>query len=71
MEFFQINQKKRTMTILVMLLLKTAEVAKVVLEDLVDLVGQIFQTFLKIFLEILVVVREALREEVPITEVQT
>ena len=56
--FFQINQKKKIMITLVMLLLKMVVVDK---EDLVVLVVQIFQIFLKIFLEILVEERRSSR----------
>ena len=60
------------MTILVMQLLKMEVVEKVDLEALVVLVGQIFQTFLKIFLVILEeVAEEVLEDEVLTIEVQT
>ena len=68
MVFFQINHKKRIMIILVTLLLKMAVEVK---EDLVVLVEQIFQTFLKIFLVTLVAQEEALEEEVLPIEVLT
>ena len=69
MEFFQINQKKKIMIILGMLLLKTVVVDKV---DLGASVDQIFQIFLKIFLVILVVeVEEVLEEKTLTTEVLT
>ena len=65
MDFYLINQKKNIMITLVMQLLKTGGVVK---EDLVvDSVVQIFQTYLKISLEILEVVVEDLEEEVLIT----
>ena len=70
MEFFLINQKKKIMTTLVMPLLKMVVEDKVVLVVLVVLVEQIFQIYLKIFLEILEVVGEVQEEEILITEGQ-
>ena len=70
MVFFQINLKKIIMTILVMLLLKMEVVAKAGLEVLEDLVEQIFQIFLRIFLVNLEVGGEVLEAEILIIEVQ-
>jgi len=56
MAFFQIKKKSKTTIILVTLHLKTVVVDLV--EVLVDLVEQIFQIFLRISLEILVVVED-------------
>ena len=59
------------MIILDMLLLKMVAEVKVVLEGLVVLAEQIFQIFLRIFLEILVVEEEEVLEDaVLIIEVQ-
>ena len=66
-EFSQIKKKNKIMIILVMPRLKMGVEDKVVV--LVVLVEQIFQIFLKIFLEILVVVGDQ-EIEVPITEAQ-
>jgi predicted ATPase len=66
-EFFQIKKKNKTMITLVMQPLKMEAEDKAV--DLVDLVEQTFQIFLKIFLVILVVVADQ-EIEVPITEAQ-
>jgi hypothetical protein len=63
------KSKKKIMTILVTLLLKTVVVVKEDLVDLEVLVEQIFQIFLRIFLEILVVVEDQ-EIEVLITEAQ-
>jgi hypothetical protein len=68
--FFQIKVKKKIMIILVMLHLKMVVVAKEVLVGLEDLEDQIFQTYLKIFLEILEVEEEEIVDEVQVTEVQ-
>jgi hypothetical protein len=68
MEFFQIKKKNKIMITLVMLLLKMVVEDKVVV--LVVLVEQIFQIFLKIFLEILVVVEDQEEIEALIIEVQ-
>ena len=65
MEYFQTKVKKKIMIILDMRLLKMEAVDKVVVSE--GLVVQIFQIFLKIFLEILVVAEEVV-EEVLITE---
>ena len=67
MASFLIKKKNKTMIILVMLRLKAVVVDKV--EALVVLEGQIFQIFLKIFLEILVE-EEDQEIEAPITEVR-
>ena len=65
------KSKKRTMIILDMLHSRMAVEAKVGLEVLEDLVVQISQIFLKIFLVILVEEAEEVQEvEVQITEVQ-
>ena len=69
--FFQINLKKKIMTILVMLLLKMEVAARVVSEVLEDLVVQIFLTFLRIFLAILEVAEGALEAETLATEART
>ena len=66
-EFFQIKKKNKTMIISAMQPLKMGVEDKVVV--LVDLVEQIFQIFLRIFLEILVVVEDR-EAEVQITEAQ-
>ena len=67
-EYFQIKKKSKTTIILVMQLLKTEVVDRVgVLEDLVE---QIFQIFLKISSETLVVVEDQEIDD-QITEVQT
>ena len=66
MEFSQIKRKNKIMIILVMQPLKMVVEDKVVALEV--LVGQIFQIFLKIFLEISVVVDQEI--EVPITEAQ-
>ena len=66
-EFSQIKKKNRIMTTLVMQPLKMEVEDKVVV--LVVLVEQIFQIFLKIFLEILVV-EEGQEIEAQITEAQ-
>ena len=66
--YFQTRKKNKTMTILVMLHLKMVVEDQV--EVLVVLVEQIFQIFLKIFLEILVVAEDQETEN-QITEVQT
>jgi len=68
MVFFQIKKRNRTMTILVMPLLKVVEEDRVVV--LVDLVEQTFQIFLKTFLEILVEVVDPTIEEILAIEVQ-
>ena len=60
----QTNKKKKTMIILVMLPFKMVAGVKVALEVLVVLIVQIFQTFLKIFLETLVVDEEEAPEDV-------
>jgi len=61
--FFLIKKKNKTMTILAM------QPLKVVVEDkVVVLVELIFQTFLRIFLEILEVVEDLVGEEVLTTE---
>ena len=52
-----------------MLPLKMVVAEKVVLVVLVDLIVEIFQTYLKIFLVTLEVVEEALEEETQIIEV--
>ena len=70
MVFFQIKPKKIIMTILDMLPLKMAVVAKVVLEDLEVLMEQISQIFLKTSLVILVVEVEEVTKEVLATEDQ-
>ena len=67
--FCLINQKKKIMITLGTQPLKMVAVAKEVLVDLVVLAGQIFQIFLKIFLEILVVAEEDLEEKLQIIEV--
>ena len=64
------KSKKKITIILVMLPLKMVAVDKVDLEVLGVLVVQIFQTYLKIFLVISVVVEEVLEEEVQIIEAQ-
>ncbi len=66
-EFSPIKKKNKTMITLAMQPLKTGVEDKVVV--LVALVGQIFQIFLRIFLEILVVVEDQ-EAEVLITEAQ-
>ena len=70
MEFSQTKIKKKIMIILVMLHLKMVVVAKEVLVDLEGLEDQIFQTYLKIFSEILEVEEEEIVDEVQVTEVQ-
>ena len=68
---FLINQKKKTMIILVTLLLKMVVVVEVVLEVLVVLVVPISPTFLRIFLAISAVAEEeVLEEETQIIEAQ-
>jgi predicted ATPase len=67
MEFSQIKKRNKTMITSVTQHLKMVVEDKVV--ALVDLVEQIFQIFLKIFLEILVVVEDQ-EIEVQITEAQ-
>ena len=64
------KSKKIVMIILDMQLLRMGAVDKVVLEALEDLVVQISQIFLRIFLETLEVIGEVLEEEIQITEVQ-
>ena len=68
MVFFLTNHKKKIMITLVMPPLKTVVVEED-LEDLADLVAQIFQIYLKIFLETLVEVEEEVLEKAQI-EVQ-
>ena len=70
MAFFPINQKKRIMTTLVMRPLKMVVADKVDLEVLEVSVVQTFQTYLKIFLAILVVEKEVLEEGAQIIEAQ-
>ena len=69
MVFFLINLKRKIMITLVMQLLKMVVVVKVGLEDLVDLVVQIFQTYLKISLENLVVVDVVQEDGILVIEV--
>ena len=68
--FSQIKTKKRIMIILDMLLLKMVVVAKEDLVALGDLVDQIFQIFLRIFLEILGVEEEEAIDETQVIGVQ-
>ena len=70
MEFYLTNQKKKIMIILDMQHLKMVVLVEVVLEASEDLVVQIFQIYLKIFLVILVEVVEEVLEKILITEVQ-
>ena len=63
MVFSQINQKKKTMTTLGTLHSKMVVEDKEVLEALVVLVEQTFQTYLKIFLGTLVVEVEEVLEK--------
>ena len=65
MQFFRIQKKNKITIILVMLLLKEVEVE----DKVVVLVAQIFQIFLRIFLEILVVAEDQ-EIEVQIIEAQ-
>ena len=68
---FLINQKKKTMIILVTLLLKMVVVVEVVLEVLEVLAVPISLTFLRIFLVISAGAKEeVLEEEAQIIEVQ-
>ena len=67
-EFFLTSPKKKTMTISVMQHLKMVVEVKVALEDLVE---QISQIYLKIFLETLEVEEEAQEDEVLIIEGRT
>jgi len=70
MEFSQTKAKKKIMIILDTLHLKMVVVAKEVLVGLEDLEDQIFQTYLKIFLEILEVEEEEVIKEIQVIEVQ-
>ena len=63
MEFFKINQKKKTMTTLAMQHSKMVVGVKEALEALEVLVEQIFQIYLKIFLGTLVVGVEEVLEK--------
>ena len=68
--FYLINPKKKITIILDTPLLKMVEGDEVALVVLADLVVQIFQTFLRIFLVILEVVEEVLEQKILTIEVQ-